>query len=377
MSRCAAAVRYVLMLVLFAAAGCTDSPTASTAVADAPARRASVLGGTTGTPYPCLKSVRASGGSYRYRYGSMDLHFPAPTLSSTGATVEYRYRAESVDGDTLVMINCRIPATPAAIQYTNRRFGISEGRLRIVPDRAGVVSTAGCVEDGLCHMEALVVVVETCPDATWTLGDDGVCKSTRGGGAAGGGSTGGDWGDAGSGGGDSPDPGTPPAPCNSDTYPVLNSPGVQDGMQQLWNDTNPDYGDKIARTERGGWIVPAAGGGYTIRPFGDEAVAEPCGIDFNGVVPPGAIGYVHTHPWRTGESMESCGVDARTERFPTYRGNASKADIAFLRRAAGIDPVVTQGFVMDKNGITIFSPQTQASDPLGGGRDDRIARCNY
>ena len=375
----ASTFRILAAVLLLVSAACSDdlvAPEVTTggALPAPPSISGQRIAASRAGAFPCYTSVRTPTGPHRYRYGRLALDFPRRALASDGSTVQYRFRVQREGEEPTTVANCVIPNTPEAVLITHRRFGVGKDA-RVTEERRGgsdgEMTIQMCGRDGerACELEAIDVVVEGCSDPDWTRGGDGVCRSDRGGT---GGTGDGSWGGS-DGGGDDPDPGTPPTPCNDARYPALSSPEVQQEMQAMWAATDANQMNQDARVEQSGWLVATPGGGFAIEPWGSSGVSHPCHVDFKGQVPANAVGYVHTHPWRTGEKMESCGVEYRAGSYQIYRGNASSPDVKFIKDAAAIRPAVTQGYVMDKNGISVFSPQTRSS----GGRDARIPRCNY
>jgi hypothetical protein len=104
--------------------------------------------------------------------------------------------------------------------------------------------------------------------------------------------------------GDGDDP--PPSDTCQTGDPALDSPGVQKGLKDLWTRSNPDA-PQSQRLEQGGWIVQESDGSYRMAPF-SSSVQGPCSINGNMNAPPGAVAWVHTHPFTRGEVQTICGA---------------------------------------------------------------------
>lgn len=98
---------------------------------------------------------------------------------------------------------------------------------------------------------------------------------------------------------------SPPDSCAT-SDPVVNDAVVQSAFTQLWNNSNPDA-PQGERLEQAAWIVQTPNG-LQIVPWTD-ATFGPCTITPNigtFTIPPNAVGWIHTHPFRTGEFQTSC-----------------------------------------------------------------------
>ncbi|HEU0078407.1 MAG TPA: hypothetical protein VFQ76_12195 [Longimicrobiaceae bacterium] len=164
--------------------------------------------------YACYTSLATPGGRHAYRYGRILLHFPTEAIHPARATHRYRYQMVTRGGKVLRVANCVIPRSDRAVEMMNRRFA--------VPQAEGELSLQGCVSNGVCTLEPIVVI------------GDG---SSGGGGAGGGGGSGGG---GGGGGGDGGDFGPGGGEC-------LTSAGDLDGVQGCGGGGEaPDPGDPYA-----------------------------------------------------------------------------------------------------------------------------------
>ncbi len=181
-------------------------------------------------------------------------------------------------------------------------------------------------------------------------------------------------------GGGSPGPTPVPAdsasrtPCDTKD-PIVDTPAVQAGMDALWKDSNPDA-PMAQRRERGGWILSTATG-YAFQPFPSSWTIGACGIDIpaGSTVPPGAVAWVHTHPYAKGEKLTAC--DSTTI---VIGGQAITAYTTYLNDPSGYDGDASlafgvPGIMIDKDGITRFDGDSASQDRLT--IQARFGRCGY
>ncbi len=169
---------------------------------------------------------------------------------------------------------------------------------------------------------------------------------------------------------DGPPPPEEEQPCETGD-PVVDAPEVQAAFEQIWAQSNPDA-TQSKRIEQGGWIVHD-GSSYSFEPFPNTIVQGPCSIRLVGVsIPPNAVAWVHTHPYRSGEVQYSCEV-ARDGSYYVYQtGRAARADVAASKRIEALKPGAGRGYTLDRNGITQFSAKTRP-----GSKDNWYKRCGY
>lgn len=163
----------MVLAALIALSACQDGPTLpyDSPVGPSAARSGGGGGGPGESEYQCYTSVATPAGPHVYAYKRVPLRFPATALHSQNATHRYRYRSVAPNGVVIRAANCVIPRTPRAIEAMNRRFGVSaDDQMQI----------QGCVRDGLCTLEPVIVV-----------GDGGGSGGTWGGGGGGVGDPGG------------------------------------------------------------------------------------------------------------------------------------------------------------------------------------------
>jgi hypothetical protein len=177
------------------------------------------------------------------------------------------------------------------------------------------------------------------------------------------------------GGGEMPPPdSTDEKPCNT-SDPVLNSQTVQTGFEDLWSRSNPDA-EMSQRLEKAGFIIQTASG-FVLQPFPDSWTIGPCGIDVpDGTMPPaGAVGWVHTHPYKAGELLTSC-----ESTTLVIGGRTFVASNVYANDPSGSDGMVSTtwnlpGYVIDHEKITKFVGDPNSPDKLR--ITNRTGRCGY
>jgi hypothetical protein len=80
-----------------------------------------------------------------------------------GSTRVLQFRVEAPGSEPLIAGSCRIPNTPEAAAYVTKRLRLDRGRYERADDEDGV-SVQGCVTDGTCLLDPIVVIV---PRYTW------------------------------------------------------------------------------------------------------------------------------------------------------------------------------------------------------------------
>lgn len=261
-------------------------------------------------------------------------------------------------------------------------------RQMIAPGAPGYDELQGCVTDpnGVCPIGGIVVnpgapppdcnvwyspSCGECMTGGVIAGPDGISSVCLGGGgtdpAPGGG--GDPYAPGGGGGGGTP----PPPPCPDDSCEApepspdpcvtgdakLDDPDVYDRFSSLWAGSNYDPGiPQEQRREKAAWLVQDALGYRLVEIV--NAYFYPCSVDIRETPPAGAVGLVHTHPWRVGEVVTTCASGA-----VLYTGTPSEDDQATLRRFG-----FSTGYILDASGIGRFSGS-------GGEAAQREHRCGY
>jgi len=111
----------------------------------------------------CYVSQRVMGREYRYEHGVLRLRVPARMHAADGSTRLLQFRLEAPGSEPLVAGSCRIPNTPEAAAYVTKRLRLDRGRYERADGENGV-SVQGCVTDGTCLLDPIVVIV---PRHTW------------------------------------------------------------------------------------------------------------------------------------------------------------------------------------------------------------------
>lgn len=112
-------------------------------------------------PHWCFTSIATPNGPDAYRYGLHYLGFPRGVAAKDGSLLKYQYRQLTTDGSILWLANCVIPNTKAAIDLTHLRLKVP-ANAKVTYDRgsagSGDFTTQGCVVDGACQIDGIVVV---------------------------------------------------------------------------------------------------------------------------------------------------------------------------------------------------------------------------
>lgn len=170
-----------------ALSACQDAPTLPHDAESRPnAIRSTIVGGPSGAvDYQCYTSVATPSGPNAYAYKRVPLRFSTDGLHPRNATHRYSYRMVAPNGKTLRAANCVIPRSVRAIEAMNRRFGVSDD---------DPMQIQGCVTDGICTLEPVIVVGDGGGSGTGGTGgsggggimdpgpgpDDGACMTSVG-----------------------------------------------------------------------------------------------------------------------------------------------------------------------------------------------------
>ena len=182
----------VSLLVLGA---CQDLPTA---VVPAPRAAGAAASGNAGehlgqVPFYCIQGRRvpAEAGGWQARLDK--LFFPRAELDEGGRKVRFQYRRSTTDGKLLAAADCEVPYTEAALRRLDRFFGIQrDGAAEQFRARQEMITIQGCVTDGACLIDPLVIVAPP-PE----IPPCDACNQYPGGGGYSEGGSWGDWGGSG------------------------------------------------------------------------------------------------------------------------------------------------------------------------------------
>jgi hypothetical protein len=193
----------------------------------------------------------------------------------------------------------------------------------------------------------------------------------------GGGGDGGDGNSGGTGGGSGGSTTKPPPveleadSCKTQDQ-MIDDLDVQQAFKDFWAASGLSLSQE-QRREQGGWIFADPSGGYMVVPFAAELERTPCSIELPVTPPAGALGYIHTHPFRVGELVTVPGC------LPTLNGKVYP--VRFLSGSSDADDQVQSGYkaqgynlrayVIDANTIIQY-------DGSGIPQNERTyGRCGY
>lgn len=156
----------VLALLTLGVTACQDSFTAPPS-GSPPPPSASV----NGAPYYCSIRIATPGG---IQESQRVLAFPPAAVHPQGAVMLYRYRRQPQPGTVTYSADCVIPRSMAALEHMNQGYQVPpELRSPKGKDKQGnEMTTQGCVSDGLCVLEPIVVTPVNEPDP-WSGGGGG------------------------------------------------------------------------------------------------------------------------------------------------------------------------------------------------------------
>jgi hypothetical protein len=154
-----------LTATVLLAAACQDISTMPNVELGAALERGAASG-TGLVSFPCTVSRRTPEGPYRYAYERGRIGFPQPAVHDAGATTTYSFVVQGNDAQPLYVAKCVIPSTLAAVRHMDRVFGVRrEGSGSSAADR-GDLQPMGCVIDGVCLLEPIVVYARASDCAT-------------------------------------------------------------------------------------------------------------------------------------------------------------------------------------------------------------------
>lgn len=316
----------------------------------------------------CSTSVLGESG--QWKKSRVTVFFADAASLSAERMVPYEYRGFNERQEMTTRVSCRIPATQAAVDTMNRAMEVQHPSSR--PRRTfGVVTNDIPIE----AIEVIACGPGTSGEYPFCIPDD--VDNLPGGGGGGGSEPPG--GGGGGGGYQPPEPPDDdeeeedPEPCETNN-PVINSEEVQKGFDKLWSKSNASA-NFAQRREQAGWMVQKADGSYYVHAWRiDNSLNAIGGCDgltteeLQATLPregAGAIvGFVHTHPYSTGESVP----DLCQLGLEDYTGQESDFDRDALE---GINDFLGRdipGYVIDQNKVTKFSGETDR---------EQWDRCGY
>lgn len=189
----------------------------------------------------------------------------------------------------------------------------------------------------------------------------------------------------GGGGGTSDPPSTDPDTCTTGNA-VIDDPTVEAGLTDLWKRSGIDKPQE-QRLEHAAWIIRNSDGSHRLMAF-SYTVQTACSVNGNMNAPAGAVGWVHTHPFRSGETMQVCGALKREVSpgqwvdwigpngqplYPRYSNQPSQPDRDFISSVNSLRKQLGQtylnGYVIDNERITRYG--------ANGAKDQSFGRCGY
>jgi hypothetical protein len=385
-----------LLLLGLATAACQDLPTAQQSQDD---RAALNRGGAAAPPadagnaskagYTCLISKRTPSGPQQYHYMRVrGIQLPQSVEAKGGQKTLLQLTFQSPGEPVFARVNCRIPATqaavdvmlgifvrqapqaalspakaPSALRSADASLFVDpkrRGRLLVAGDNlvpsGGPLMDTGCVTAGSCTLPGVTAYgypSPTYPDpwgyaCSWGCGWNASAADY--------------------GGNDYYDPGTPPEddapkPCNTGD-PAVDNAAMAAEMKALWAASNYSPSTpQDQRKEQYAWVV-YQNGVYSFPSMGIPPTA--CGYEgeTSATPPPGAIGFIHTHPWYIPEVQTSCGTGSGV-----YLGLPSEDDIA-ASKALGLP-----GWIIDASKVTKFDGKNGPA-PVNT-IEFQVDRCGY
>jgi len=147
-----------LALALLTAA-CQDLPTSNVPDADREARANNSNGSYVGqAPFYCTIYSYTSAPSASGGFPRDTIFFPNPELNEAGRTVRYDYRELLPNGRPKATTSCSVPYTEGALRRVDRHFGVrSGGGADQFVARHSAITIQGCVTDGICLLDPIIV----------------------------------------------------------------------------------------------------------------------------------------------------------------------------------------------------------------------------
>jgi len=139
---------------------CRDLPTVTPATQPPVATRTASAGLHTGqVQFFCVLGRRAPSTASGWQTRIDTVFFPRAELDEGGRKVVLQFWQPGVDGKMQSGAHCVVPYTEAALRRVDRFFGVEKnGAADQFRARQGMITTQGCVSDGMCVLDPLVVV---------------------------------------------------------------------------------------------------------------------------------------------------------------------------------------------------------------------------
>jgi uncharacterized membrane protein YgcG len=177
------------LMAALAAAACTDGPVSAPAPSSTPHLAASAGLHAGGVPFSCI-ILRGNSADAAWAARRITLYYPGSEISARGHTVAYRFRGTTAAGEVVVAAFCTVPYTESALRRVDRRFGLKHGGgADQFAAREDLIETQGCVSDGMCVIDPIVVIappVEESNEEESGAGGGGASDDESSGGSGGG-----------------------------------------------------------------------------------------------------------------------------------------------------------------------------------------------
>lgn len=151
--------RAAVMVMVVVSVACQDVPTSNVRELDRDARTNESSGLYVGqAPFYCTVYSYTSAPAANGLFRRDTLFFPRAELNEAGRTVRYDYREVLPNGRPEATTSCSVPYTEAALRRVDRHFGIrSGGGADQFVARQSVITIQGCVTDGICLLDPIIV----------------------------------------------------------------------------------------------------------------------------------------------------------------------------------------------------------------------------
>jgi uncharacterized membrane protein YgcG len=277
----------IVALTLFATA-CQDVPTSTPPVPGRGVTAAQPIGRQSGqVSFPCTVGNRALSAPNGWQTRRDTFYFSRGDLDARGRTVQYMYRRKATDGTLLVSVDCTVPYTESALRRVDRWLGVeANGSVAQFKAREEMVTVQGCVGDGVCTLDPLVVTPP--PTDPCSNCEPPPPPPRPSGGTGGSGGDGGTGGGSGGGGNEPAYSGDPALSTDDDIpdrSPDCSNPSLE-GWEKAVCSAQPPAGDRLQKVRDALARIRARGGVCAnIATAGDNLLAG---------------GKLQFYPWQTG-----------------------------------------------------------------------------